>query len=130
MRKNLEENDEQKELQQVSWDLVEKLIDGIPPLKEWTGNNSGYRVQFSMMTDSANHAVKPHHKDYADIAPQFFLCLGDCTGSELLTWDQGRHRDPHPQLSTDVRNRLIFFDRRLKHTAATWMGKYISARKR
>ena len=118
----LEGNAEQIELQQGSWSLVEKLILGIPPLKEWTGAND-YKVQFSMMTDCTSHAVKPH-KDHADIAPQFSLCLGEYTGGELLTWGLGRDRDPHPQLSTNVRNKLIYFDGRLKHSAATWIGNY------
>ena len=84
MMEKLEGNAEQIELQQGSWSLVEKLIDGIPPLKEWAGAND-YKVQFSMMTNSKKHVVKPH-KDSADIAPQFSLCLGEYKGGELLTW--------------------------------------------
>jgi hypothetical protein len=119
----LEGTEEQKELQQASWDLVDKLVDGIPPLKEWAGANSDYKVQFSMMDDCAKHAVKPHF-DSGDIAPQFSICLGEYTGGELLTWDKGKDHHPLPHLSTDVRNKLLFFDGRLKHAANTWKGKY------
>ena len=121
MEHKLEGSLDQKSLQRKSWELVEKLIDGIPPLKEWAGED--YKVQFSMMTNPGLHAVEPH-KDSADISPQFSLCLGDCTGDELLTWANERQNEPDPDLSTDVRRKLLFFDGRLKHSADTWKGSY------
>ena len=117
----LEGTTEQKELQSQCWDFVDRLIDSIPPLKEWTGQD--FKVQFSMMTIPGRHSVKPH-KDSADIAPQFSLYMGDYTGGELLTWEKGRQSEHDPHLSTDVRNKLLFFDGRLKHAANTWQGSY------
>jgi hypothetical protein len=112
----------QRDLQEAAWDLVAKFIAAVPPLKEWAG--SSYKVQFSMMT-KPGHAVKAH-KDSADIAPQYSICLGDYSGGELLTWEKGKCKDsdPIPHLSIDVRNKLLLFDGRLEHAVAPWHGKY------
>jgi hypothetical protein len=118
----LQGNAIQKEMQQEAWGLVEKIIEGVPPLKEWAGENMDYKVQFSMMT-SSSHAVKAH-RDGDDIAPQFSICLGDYTGGELLTWEKNRGKDRDPHLATDVRNRIVKFDGRLKHAVAKWSGSY------
>ena len=112
----------QKEMQGKAWTLVDEMIQGIPPLKEWAGENLDYKVQFSMMT-STTHAVKAH-RDGDDIAPQFSICLGQYTGGELLTWDKNRGKDTDPHLSTDVKNKLVKFDGRLKHAVAKWCGSY------
>ena len=110
----------QKEMQGKAWTLVDKLIEGKPPLKEWAGEKLDYKVQFSMMT-STTHAVKAH-RDGDDIAPQFSICLGKYTGGELLTWDENRGKDKDPHLSTDVKNKLVKFDGRLKHAVAALGG--------
>ena len=112
----------QVELMVGAWSLVEQFVEGIPPLKEWAGKNSDYKVQFSMMAN-ASHAVKPH-TDSDDIAPQFSICLGQYSGGELLTWDDGKQNDADPHLSTQVLNKLLFFDGRLKHAVDTWKGEY------
>ena len=122
MLSRLQGNEKQKELQAGAWSLVDKIIAAVPPLKKWAGENNDYKVQFSMMTHS-KHAVKPH-TDSDDIAPQFSICLGPYSGGELLTWDQPNQSDHHPHLSTDVRNKLLFFDGRLKHAVHTWNGEY------
>lgn len=118
----LQGNQQQKELQEAAWTLVDKIVQAVPPLKEWAGENLDYKVQFSMMT-SSSHGVLPH-TDSNDIAPQFSICLGDYTGGHLLTWDQGKQSDLHPHSATDVRNKLLLFDGRLKHAVDAWKGKY------
>jgi hypothetical protein len=111
---------DQKEMQAAAWDLVAQLIQAIPPLKEWAGDD--WKVQFSMMT-SKKHRVKPH-RDSADICPQYSICLGDYSGGDLLTWRELHQKDPSPNLATDVRRKLVRFDGRLQHSVSKWSGKY------
>ena len=122
MIEKLQGNKIQKELQAGAWTLVDEIIDKIPPLKEWAGENMDYKIQFTMMT-SSTHAVQCH-RDGDDISPQYSICLGDYTGGELLTWDKNREGESDPHLATDVRNKLVKFDGRLKHAVAAWRGKY------
>jgi hypothetical protein len=121
MLKKFVGNKIQNKLQETAWDLVAKFIAGMPPLKDWAGKD--YKVQFSMMTAISKHSVAPHF-DSGDIAPQYSICLGDYSGGELLTWEQGKHKEPDPHLATDVRNKLLRFDGRLKHAVNAWKGDY------
>jgi hypothetical protein len=114
----------QIDLQAGAWCLVEKIIDEIiPPVKEWAGQNLDYKVQFLMMAN-LSHIVKPH-ADSDEIAPQHSICLGNKhAGGELLTWDHGKKLDQDPHISTDVHNKLPFFDCRLKHAVHVWKGEH------
>jgi hypothetical protein len=122
MTKKLQGTAIQREMQAGAWALVDELIEGIPPLKEWAGENMDYKIQFSMMT-SGKHVVKAH-RDGCDISPQYSICLGDYTGGELLTWEKNRGKEKDPHLATDVKNKLVRFDGRLKHMVAAWRGAY------
>ena len=64
------------------------LTPGIRPYArcqyEYASNND-YVINFSCMSDPKKHYVRKHTDD-DDIAPQYAMVLGDCTGGELKLW--------------------------------------------
>ena len=59
----------QNEMQDRAWTLVDKIIEGIPPLKECADETLDYKILVSMMTNSSFSSK--------DIGAQFFICLAD-----------------------------------------------------
>jgi hypothetical protein len=56
-------------------------------------SNNDYVINFSCMDSPTKHYVR-EHTDSEDIAPQYAMVLGDCTGGELKVWDSAGSANP------------------------------------
>lgn len=80
--------------------MISNIIEEIPPLKEWAGENLKSKVQVLIMTSSSHHAVEAH-RDGDDITAQFSICHGNYR--DLLTGNKNRGTDRDWDITTDVK---------------------------
>ncbi len=88
-----------------------RLID-----REYASNND-YVINFSCMSDPKKHYARKH-TDSDDVAPQYAMVLGDCTGGELKLWNS----DGDTQV-IDYTNKILKLDGRLQHEVMPFTGR-------
>lgn len=104
----------QKELYKVATELL-MLIDA-----HYAGDDGDYSVNFSCMSDPKQHYVHTH-TDSKDIAYQYGLVLGECSGGNLTTYLSNGDTQ-----TLDYRRKVLKMDGRLAHEVAPFAGRRYS----